>query len=158
VWFPAEGPRQGVNSNPANISAGGKVKVTPEMAGKWVKAAFLALLGFVLLIYGGKFVDELQTFIEDEFHVAFDLTWDLLMILIWILVAWLFVDAALTVAISFSEHKYNLHDVMKRLDRIERRLAPAGVKTSPEPVEMEEEAEAPPEVTPAEEEPPPPRE
>jgi len=123
------------------------------MAGKWVKGVFLAVLGVVILLYADGFVDDLRTNLEDKMEVAFQWTWDLLQILLWILVAWLFVDAALTVALSFSEHRYSLADVMKRLDKLEGRLPAPDQKEAPPLVEPEEEAEA------AEEEvPPPPRE
>lgn len=129
------------------------------MIGKWFKAAFLAILGIVLLLYGSKFVDELATELEEEFEVVFDLTWDLLKILIWILVAWLFVDAGLTIAISFTEQRLTLVDVMKRFDKIDKRLK---VKAEPHAEELVEEAVEEPalelEAPVEEEEPPPPRE
>lgn len=125
------------------------------MASRWVKAAFLAILGVVILLYADRFVDELRTNIEAKMEVAFPWTWDLLQVLLWVLVAWLFVDAVLTVALSFSEQRYSLADVMRKLDKIEKKLGMAEekpVSVTPE-VEEAREAEA------AEEEvPPPPRE
>ncbi len=92
------------------------------MAGKWVKAAFLVVLGIVLLVYADGLVDDLRVNLEQEFEIAFSQIWDLLTILLWILVAWLFVDAVLTIALSFSDQRYSLVDVMRRLHRIERKL------------------------------------
>jgi len=132
------------------------IKVTPQMASRWVKGAFLALLGIIILIYADRLVEELKETINSSSDVAFDWTWDLLKILLWVLVAWLFVDAALTIALSFSEHKYSLSDVMKRLDRIEKKL---GI-VEPKPVTKavtEEEVERP-AVTEEEPPPPPPKE
>lgn len=127
------------------------------MASRWVKAIFLVILGIVILLYANKFVDDLRTAMSDNFDVAFEWTWDLLMILLWILVAWLFVDAALTIALSFSEHKYTLLDVVKRLERIEKKLGIVEHKEIHE--EEAEEAETTKPEAPAEEEvPPPPRE
>lgn len=126
------------------------------MASRWVKAAFLAILGIVILLYANRFVDDLRSAMEGNFDVAFEWTWDLLMVLLWILVAWLFVDAALTVALSFSEHKYTLLDVMRRMDKIDKKLGivePPSKEAAPEESEAEE-AEAAPE----EEVPPPPKE
>ena len=137
------------------------LKVTPQMAGRWVKAVFLVILGIVILLYADKFVHDLKTMVEEGLRggdsgvVTFEGIWDLLIILLWILVAWLFVDAALTVALSFSETRYSLADVMKRLGTIEKKLGIQHVKEAPKPVE--EIVEAP--VTPAppvDEEPPPP--
>jgi len=133
------------------------IKVTPQMGSRWVKGAFLALLGIIILVYADKFVEELRSSIHDNMDVAFDWTWDLLKILLWVLVAWLFVDAALTIALSFSEHRYSLNDVMKRLQRIEKKL---GI-VEPKPVskiEEEEEVEEEKPVVTEEEIPPPPKE
>ena len=131
------------------------IKVTPQMASRWVKGAFLALLGIIILIYADGFVDELRTNVERNMEVAFDEVWDLLMILLWILVAWLFVDAVLTIVLSFSDNRYSLMDVMKRLQRIEKKL---GI-VEPKPVskaEEEEEVEEKPTATEEEIPPPPP--
>lgn len=133
------------------------IKVTPQMGSRWVKGAFLALLGIIILIYADKFVEELRSSIQDNMDVAFDWTWDLLKILLWVLVAWLFVDAALTIALSFSEQRYSLSDVMKRLQRIEKKL---GI-VEPKPVskvDEEEEVEEEKQVVSEEEIPPPPKE
>jgi len=128
------------------------------MAGRWVKAIFLIIIGIVILFYTNLFVDDLKELIaESNVEVTFEGTWDLLTILFWILAFWLFVDAALTIALSFSEHRYTLTDVMNRLDKIEKRLG------MPQRAEAEEEAEEkvaePKTEAPAEEEvPPPPKE
>lgn len=113
------------------------------MASKWVKAAFLVILGIVLLIYADGFVDDLSSLVDEALgnqEVAFPAMWDLLTILLWILVAWLFVDAALTVALSFSEHRYSLLDVMKRLQKIEKRLGVSEPAPSREKDEYEAES------------------
>jgi hypothetical protein len=133
------------------------IKVTPQMGSRWVKGAFLALLGIIILIYADKFVEELRLSIQDSTDVAFDWTWDLLKILLWVLVAWLFVDAALTIALSFSEHRYSLSDVMKRLQRIEKKLGIVEPKPAPR-VEEDEEVEEEKPVETEEEIPPPPKE
>jgi len=129
------------------------IKVTPQMGSRWVKGVFLALLGIIILIYADSFVDELQTNIESSMEVTFDAMWDLLRILLWILVAWLFVDAVLTIALSFSMHRYSLDDVMKRLQRMERKLGIVEPRPVTKAEELETEEEKP-VVT--EEEPPPP--
>jgi hypothetical protein len=105
------------------------------MAGKWVKAAFLAILGIVLLIYADGLVDDLKANLEQQFEITFSQIWDLLTILLWILVAWLFVDAILTIALSFSDQRYSLVDVMRRLHKIEKKL---GIT---EPSELKRKAE-----------------
>jgi len=133
------------------------IKVTPQMGSRWVKGAFLALLGIIILVYADKFVEELRSSVQDNMDVAFDWTWDLLKILLWVLVAWLFVDAALTIALSFSEHRYSLSDVMKRLQRIEKKLGIVEPKTVSKVDEEEEVEEEKPVVT-EEEIPPPPKE
>ena len=94
--------------------------MTTQIASRWVKAAFLALLGIVILLFVDKFVDDMRTALADQITLVW--TWDLLTILLWVLVAWLFVDAALTIALSFTEHKFTLVDVMERLDAIEKKL------------------------------------
>ena len=131
------------------------MKVTPRMVGSWVKAVFLVIIGIVLLLYADKMVDELREFSSTNLEVAFDEIWTLMTILLWILVAWLFVAAALTVALSFSEHRYSLLDVMKRLAAIERKL---GIPPAKEIRKAEEELVEEPvvESPPVEEEPPPP--
>jgi len=132
------------------------------MASRWVKAAFLVVLAIVLLLYTDKLVTDLQTALRDNFEVAFEWTWDLLTILLWILVAWLFVDAALTVALSLQEQKYTLWDVMKRLQAIEKKLGMPQTTASPRTMELsgevDEIAEENPAVTEDEEVPPPPKE
>lgn len=115
----------------------------------------MALLGIIILVYTDGFVEELRTNVERNAEVAFHEVWDLLKILLWVLVAWLFVDAVLTIALSFSDHRYSLNDVMKRLQRIEKKL---GI-VEPKPVskdDEEEELEKKPVVTEEEIPPPPP--
>jgi hypothetical protein len=93
------------------------------MASRWVKAVFLVILGIVIMLYADKLVNDLKSVLEEaNFDVALTGTWDLLTILLWVLVLWLFVDAALTIALSFSEHRFTLLDVAKRLDSIEKKL------------------------------------
>ncbi len=131
------------------------LKVTPQMGAKWVKAVFVIVVGFVILLYIDKMVDDLRSLIEENAHVVFAGTWDLLTILLWILVAWLFVYAVLTIVVSLSESRYTLADVMKRLGAIEKKLGIVPVK---EVQKIEEEVVEEP-VTPGppvEEEPPPP--
>lgn len=131
------------------------IKVTPQMTSKWVKAAFLVMLGIVLLYYAQGFVDDLERNTADEFNVSFEWTWDLLSALIWILIAWLFVDAALIIALSFRAEAHTLTDVMRRLDSIEKRLPKAEVPRIARAPVLEEMQPAVPVV---EEEPPPPLE
>lgn len=144
------------------LASGGIIKVTTPMASRWVKAAFLVVLAIVLLLYTDKLVTDLQTALEGNLEVAFEWTWDLLTILMWILIAWLFVDAALTVALSFQEQKYTLWDVMKRLQAIEKKLGMPQTTPSPRTIELsgevDEIAEENPAVTEDEEVPPPPKE
>ncbi len=92
------------------------------MASRWVKAAFLAIIGIVILYFSAGLVDDLRQVVQQHSNFNLTYTWSLLTILLWILVAWLFIDAALTVALSFSEHRYTLYDVMVRLQKIEKRL------------------------------------
>jgi hypothetical protein len=143
------------------LSDGDNIKVTPQMAGKWVKAVFLVVLGIVLLIYADRFVDDLSKLVDealDNQEIAFPAVWDLLTILLWILVAWLFVDAALTVALSFSEHRYSLMDVMKRLQKIEKKLGLSDIGPSERPEYEREQAVKAVEESPEDDVPPPPRE
>lgn len=139
------------------FNLGGNMKVTPLMASRWVKAVFLIIIGIVILFYTNSFVEDMKELVlNSDLQVTFEGTWDLLTLLLWILVAWLFADAALTIALSFSEHKYTLLDVVKRLDKIEKKLGMA------EPVEKIEEhekvEEAKPEEPVEEDVPPPPKE
>jgi hypothetical protein len=92
------------------------------MASRWVKAVFLVIIGIVILYYSDGLVNDLKHVVEQHSSLNLTYTWSLLTILLWILVAWLFIDAALTVALSFSEHRYSLLDVMTRLQKIERRI------------------------------------
>ena len=94
------------------------------MSAKWTKAVFLILLGILLLIYGDGFVTDLEANSAEEWNMSFEWTWDLLRYLIWILIAWLFVDAALIIALSIKADTYTLRDVMDRLAKIEKRLGP----------------------------------
>lgn len=93
------------------------------MVSKWTRAAFMIVLGFLLLIYGGGFVTDLETHASGQWNMSFEWTWDLLTYLIWIIIAWLFVYALLTIALSFKTDLYTMSDVMERLDRIETRLS-----------------------------------
>jgi hypothetical protein len=123
------------------------------MANKWVKAAFLAVLGIVIMFYADGLVTDLETNVSSEFNVSFEWTWDLLTILLWILVAWLLVDAALIVALSLKGDTYTLTDVMNRLRAIEKRLGPTKPKA---PVETPQETPVESPKTPEEYVPPPP--
>lgn len=143
-------------------ASGGKIKVTTPMASRWVKAAFLVVIAIVLLLYTDRFVTDLRNALQDNFEVAFEWTWDLLTILMWILIAWLFVDAALTVALSLEEQRYTLVDVMRRLQAIEKKLGISqttlSLKSTELSGEVDEIAEETPAVTETEEVPPPPKE
>lgn len=116
----------------------------------------MVILGIVILLYADRFVDDLRVAMLQDFDVAFEWTWDLLTILLWILVAWLFVDAALTVALSFSENKYTLVDVMNRLERMEKKMGARAGKEGSWAEETEEEEVAKIEEAQEEEVPPPP--
>lgn len=131
------------------------IKVTPQMGSRWVKGTFLALLGIIILIYADSFVSDLKEAVEDGMDVAIDSVWDLLKILLWVLVAWLFVDAVLTIALSFSVQKWSLDDVMKRLQRIEKKLGIVEMKPA-RVVEEERAVDEKPEVVEEEMPPPPP--
>jgi hypothetical protein len=128
------------------------MKVTPQMAHRWTKALFLVLIAVLLIFYGNGFVSDMETNAAAEWNMSFEWTWDLLTYLIWIITAWLLVDAALIVLMSFRADAYTLADVMDRLTKIEKRLG------------QEKQRPVPPEVTlPAvtvdeDREPPPPRE
>lgn len=117
------------------------------MTAKWVKAAFLILLGLILLIYSDGLVDDLERNTAEEFNVSFEWTWELVRILLWILVAWLFVDALLIIALSFKEDAYTLMDVMTRLKAIERKVTPTRAPAPPARVLVEPPAEPEPVVT-----------
>lgn len=129
------------------------------MSAKWVKATFLIILGVILLFYSGGFVEDLETNTADQWNMSFEWTWDLLTWLLWILVAWLFVYGALTIALSFRDEVHTLSDVMDRLDQLEDKIS---VKKVRSPVVLP--AEEPPPASDAEEpivedeEPPPPGE
>jgi len=124
------------------------------MASRWVKAAFLAILGIVIMIYLNGFVTDLKTNLSDRFNISFDETWTLLLVLLWILVAWLFVDAVLIIALSFRGDVYTTHDLMVRLRAIEKKLGQkAGEVATTEVEELQEPA-----IAQTEEVPPPPKE
>jgi hypothetical protein len=133
-----------------------QIKVTPQMSSRWVKAVFLILLGFVLLLYHDGFIDDLERNAADEFNMSFEWTWDLLRVLVWVLMAWLFVDAVMIILLSFKMETYTLSDVVVRLNAIEKRLQPQRAKT---PVMMapafEEMVPETPAVEPEDEPPPP---
>lgn len=123
------------------------------MTAKWSRAAFMILLGFILLIYGDGFVTDLETNASSEWNMSFEWTWDLLTYLIWILIAWLFVGAVLAIVLSIRADAYNLSDVMDRLDMMEKRLGQE--KPIHKAVSEPEEYEAPDEMADGEEPPPP---
>jgi hypothetical protein len=124
------------------------------MASRWVKAAFLAILGIVIMIYLNGFVRELKANLSDRYNISFDETWTLLLVLLWILVAWLFVDAVMIIALSFRGDVYTTHDVMEKLKAIDKKLGhKAGGVAATEVEELQEPA-----VTQTEEVPPPPKE
>jgi hypothetical protein len=104
--------------------------ITPQMTSRWVKAVFLILLGVVLLIYSDGLVDDLERNSADEFNLSFEWTWDLVRILLWILIAWLFVDAVLIIVLSLKMNLHTTDDVMAKLKSIERRMM-AAQKTPP---------------------------
>jgi hypothetical protein len=92
------------------------------MTAKWVKAAFLGLLGIVILYYADGVLSDLESNISEEWNMSFEWTWDLLRYLLWIFIAWLFVDAALIVALSFRMETHSITDVMEKLSGIEERI------------------------------------
>ncbi len=102
------------------------------------------VLGIVILLYSNGLVEDLKGILPeeapDDIDVDFDFEtiWELLTIMIWILVAWLFVLAALNIALSFQEAKYSLAEVMKRLDRIDTKLGIKSAVVDDEDIEEEE--------------------
>lgn len=86
---------------------------------------FLILLGIVLLLYADGLVDDMERASADEFNLSFEWTWDLLRILIWIVIAWLFVDAVLIIVLSFKMSVHTTDDVMAKLKSIEKRMMAA---------------------------------
>lgn len=94
--------------------------ITPQMTSKWVKAAFLILLGIVLLLYSDGLVDDLERNSAED--ISFEWTWDLVRLLVWILIAWLFIDAVLIIVLSLKTQIYTVDDVMARLKVIDKRL------------------------------------
>ncbi len=104
--------------------------ITPRMTSRWVKAVFLILLGVVLLLYADGLVDDLERNTAEEFNVSFEWTWDLVRILLWIAIAWLFVDAVLIIVLSFKMDIHTTDDVMSKLESIEKRMI-ATQKTQP---------------------------
>lgn len=144
------------------------------MVGRWVKAVFLVVLGFVILLYSSGIVQDFKDTMESiqersseeggpGIDFTFEWVWDLLTILLWILVAWLFVLAALNIAFSFQEAKYSNQVILKRLDRIDRKLGIKPLMPADEKEEEEEKKEVVPSpVQPApvveEDIPPPPKE
>jgi hypothetical protein len=131
-----------------------EIKVTPQMSSKWVKAVFLILLGLVLLLYHDGFIDDLERSAAEEFNISFEWTWELLRALLWILMAWLFVYAAMIIVLSFKTDLYSLSDVIAKLNAIEKRLpaqkakapvlAPPVVEELPAEVAFEQLDEEPP--------------
>lgn len=113
------------------------MKVTTRMAAKWVKAVFLAIIGILIIFYTDRFVTELKDEAATSLDLYFDETWTLLMLLMYILGAWLLVDAVLTVATSLKGEAYGLGDVMERLKRIEKRLGHEEHELSGEELESE---------------------
>lgn len=132
--------------------------VTPQMTSKWVKAAFLIMLGIILLLYSDGLVDDLERNSAEEFNVEFEWTWDLVRLLLWILIAWLFIDAVLIIILSLKTEIYTVDDVMAKLKSVEKRLSaqPASPPTMPAPEnEIEEYPAMEPPETPEDDLPPP---
>lgn len=107
------------------------------MTSKWVKAAFLILLGLVLLVYSGGLVDDFERNSSEEFNLSFEWTWELVRILLWVLIAWLFVDAVLIIALSFKADQYTLNDVIARLNTIDKKVDSLRQKTPTKRVVVE---------------------
>jgi hypothetical protein len=107
------------------------------MAAKWVKAVFLAIIGIVIIFYTDSFVTELKDEAATSLDLYFEETWTLLMLLMYILGAWLLVDAVLTVATSLKGEVYGLNDVIERLKRIEKTLGHEEHEPSAEELEPE---------------------
>jgi len=98
------------------------VKVTSKMVSRWVKAGFLATVGLVLAIYAERFVSDLEEALFEALDLQFAGTWDMLWLLLWVLIAWLFVLAIITVVLSFKEDAHTISDVMALLGSIENKL------------------------------------
>ena len=132
-----------------------QIKITPQMSSRWVKAVFLILLGFVLLLYHDGMIDDLERNAAEEFNMNFEWTWDLLRVLIWVLIAWLFVDAVMIILLSLKTETYTLSDVVVRLNAIEKRLSSQRTRTPITAPVVEEMVPRTPAVEPEDEPPPP---
>ncbi len=112
----------------------------------------MAVLGIIILIYAENFVEDLRDALSDT--VQFTWTGTLLRILLWVLVAWLFVDAALIVILSVTDQRVSPTDLMRKMEELEKKLD-ARVRTTKK---LDEKTEASVPVASSDELPPPPRE
>lgn len=98
------------------------MRVTNFMINKWAKAALLVFFGIILLIYWGQVIEELRPALDRLIQGQATFLYDLVNALMWIIILWCFVDAAINIIISFREQKVSLDDLGAKLDAIEKKL------------------------------------
>jgi len=99
------------------------MKVTNYAVGKWAKGGLLIFFGLILLIYWGQVMEELRPAFERLIGGQATFLNDLINALMWIIILWCFVDAAINILMSFREQKLSLDDIGAKLDAIEAKIA-----------------------------------
>ena len=107
------------------------MKVTNLMLTKWAKAALLILFGIILIIYLNSVLEELQRAFESILQVETPMLISLLTAVMWIIILWCFVDAAINIITSFREGRTTIDDLAAKIDSIEKMIKEQGVEVPP---------------------------
>jgi len=107
------------------------MKITNLMLTKWAKAALLILFGIILIIYLESVLEEFRGAFEGIFHEETPMLIGLLTAVMWVVILWCFVDAAINLITSFREGRTTIDDLAAKIDSIEKMIKEQAVEVPP---------------------------
>ena len=107
-----------------------RVKVTNSMLRSWIRAAFLVIIGMLLLLYIESIIREIESNFESVMEGSADSFFRFLKYILYILAFSLFFAAAINILAGFQESRANLGEIYVKLDDISEKLDKLTSKTT----------------------------
>jgi len=98
------------------------VKVTNNMLRCWTRAAFLVIIGLLLLLYIESIIREIESNFESVMEGSADSFFRFLKYILYILAFSLFFAAAINILTGFQESRVSLGEISDKLDGISEKL------------------------------------
>lgn len=98
------------------------MKVTDKMLRNWIRAAFLVIIGLLLLLYIESIMRELESNFESAMEGSADSLFRFLKYILYILAFSLFFAAAINILVGFQESRDSMGEINDKLDDINKKL------------------------------------